>query len=84
MISEALTPMVSATDNGNGNEKADNARVADVMTVAAAIVEHCDGEPGVGRIPCPICKTGIVGYSIAKGRSVAARCSTPGCVAFMG
>ena len=74
--------MIGATENGNGQEKDANARVVDVMTVAAAIVEHSQGEPGLGQIPCPICKTGIVGYSIAEGRSVAGRCSTPGCVAF--
>jgi hypothetical protein len=70
------------TNNGHRPDE-DNKRIVDVMTVVEAILEHCDGRPGVGRIPCPICKTGIVGYSIAGKRSLAARCSTDGCVAFL-
>jgi hypothetical protein len=36
-----------------------------------------------GRIPCPACKTGTVGYSQASNGHVHARCSTEGCASWM-
>lgn len=57
----------------------------DVIAVALLIAEHSQGRHGVGRVPCPVCTRGVIGYSVARGRgvSVAARCSTAGCVAFL-
>src|SRR4030095_5311541 len=69
----------TATMTGHNNEHStdeNNRRVVDVMVVVERILEHCDGKPGVGRIPCPICRTGIVGYSIPRKRAAAAPCAT--------
>lgn len=54
-------------------------------TARKAIVEHAAGKRGVaGKLPCPICKTGTLCYSIAGCNGhVHARCSTPDCVAWM-
>ena len=54
-------------------------------TARKAIVEHTAGKRGVsGKIPCPVCKTGALGFSIAGCNGhIHARCSTPDCVAWM-
>jgi hypothetical protein len=58
-------------------------RLPNVLTVALQIALDSLGKTGIGSVPCPICHGGRVGYSIAARGSVAARCSTPGCVAFI-
>ncbi len=58
--------------------------IAHLLIVAVAVLEHSDGKkPSTGELPCPICLTGTVSYSVASSRAVAVRCSTPGCVRFM-
>ena len=56
-----------------------------VVLVRNAIIADAGGKRGVaGKIPCPACKNGTVGYSIAAlNGHVWARCSTEGCVAWM-
>ena len=71
------------TDNERPTDVRVDAMVEQVLRVAAAIGAASRGKPGTGRIPCPVCGVGMVGYSIAGSRSMAARCSTPGCVAFL-
>ncbi len=58
-------------------------QIADMLAAVAAIVEATGGKPGKGTIPCPLCETGTLFYSVASRRAVMARCTTPGCVWFM-
>lgn len=54
-----------------------------VSTARHAIVQHTQDKPGDGEIPCPVCKTGTLYFSVHSNKHVHARCSTAGCVAWM-
>lgn len=42
------------------------------------------GNGGAGSLPCPVCKTGTIRYSVASVNGhMMARCSTAGCVSWM-
>jgi len=58
------------------------------MTARAAITDYlkANGKPTrnvQGRISCPICNTGTLGFSIAYNGHCHASCSTNGCVSWM-
>lgn len=56
-------------------------RIASIGEARAAIVEHGKSS---GRIPCPCCEGGTLGYSKAASNGhIHAACSTPGCVRWM-
>lgn len=59
-----------------------------MMTARAAIIDHlkANGKPTKnvsGQIPCPICNSGNLGFSIAYNGHCHAACSTSGCVSWM-
>lgn len=59
-----------------------------IVTARAAITEHlkANNKPTrnvQGRIPCPICNTGTLGFSIAFNGHCHGSCSTNGCVRWM-
>lgn len=65
-------------------------RMNDIGKVRAAIVTHLGGPwkkrmaGNAGSITCPACETGCVNYSRSGYNGhIHARCSTPGCVAWM-
>jgi hypothetical protein len=60
-------------------------RLEHIASARKAIVVHTEGKRGVaGTMPCPICKTGTLGFSVASVNGhVWGRCSTPDCVAWM-
>mgnify|MGYP001081117917 CR=1 FL=1 len=60
-------------------------RFAKTAKARAAIVEAADGKRGVaGEIPCPVCETGKLRYSVASlNGHVHAACTTADCVRWM-
>ena len=60
------------------------ARLERMGAVRGAIIAHLDGKrSGAGQIPCPCC-TGRVMFSRASVNGhIHAKCSTPGCAAWM-
>ena len=64
-------------------------QLASVLKARAAIVEREErfgrlGDGGVrDGMPCPICGTGALGYSIAPNGHIWARCSTQNCVRWL-
>lgn len=61
-----------------------DAAVRKVNAVRAAIVEKTGGQRGVrGRIACPACNGGTVGYSVAYNGHIAAKCNTDGCASWI-
>jgi hypothetical protein len=58
---------------------------AQVNQARKAAVEHAGGKRGVrGSLPCPVCTTGTLHYSIAGiNGHVHGRCTTEGCVLWM-
>lgn len=66
------------------------ARASELLTVIAMILSKTNGHAGIGSIPCPVCREGVIVFAIttlaANGdrprRSIAARCGTSGCIAF--
>lgn len=59
--------------------------INNTLAARVAIIEATDGKRGVaGAIPCPVCKTGQLSYTIASlNGHVWGRCSTENCVAWM-
>jgi hypothetical protein len=57
--------------------------IKQILVIRAEIVKK--SKPGEeGTIPCPVCKTGTINYSIAKiNGHVWARCSTKDCVCWI-
>lgn len=58
------------------------------VTARQTIMDYlkAEGKPKrnvAGRIPCPICKIGTLGFSIAYNGHCHATCSTQGCVRWM-
>ena len=54
-------------------------------TARNAIVAHTEGKRGVaGSIECPVCKTGVLRFSIAGCNGhIHAKCNSEGCVSWM-
>jgi hypothetical protein len=61
-------------------------------TIRAVTATHEDakakglkqGHGGRGELPCPVCKVGTIGYSVASVNGhIWGRCSTKDCVAWM-
>ncbi len=49
-----------------------------------AVIKHSEGKkPTSGKIPCPICQTGTLKYTVASNGHVHAFCSTEDCMAWM-
>ena len=61
------------------------AMIAGAIAVKVAVIEATGGKRGVqGSVPCPVCASGTVRYSVASCNGhVWAACSTKGCVRFM-
>lgn len=67
---------------------ASRASAAKYITARAAITDYLkeNGKPRrsvQGNIPCPICKTGMLHFSIAYNGHCHASCTTDGCVRWM-
>lgn len=65
--------------------EASGRRFGQVVTARQAITTHSGSKRGVaGELPCPVCTTGTLRYSIAGSNGHChARCSTGGCVSWM-
>lgn len=60
------------------------ARFERIGTIRMAIVKQIKTTSvRGGHMPCPCCKTGIVGYSQASNGHIHARCSTVNCASWM-
>jgi hypothetical protein len=72
-------------DEVEAEEREIQSRFADVLVARQAVVEHAAGRRGVAaELPCPLCKSGTLRYSIARVNGhVHARCSTADCVGWM-
>ena len=58
--------------------------ISNVVTVRRAIVEATKGKRTArGKLPCPICKAGEVGYSVFGSGRIYAECSTAGCISWV-
>ena len=59
--------------------------VKKLNVACAAITKDAKGRRGIsGKLPCPVCTTGTLHYSIAGCNGhVHAKCTTPDCIAFM-
>lgn len=66
-------------------EAEDRKRFEEVNRAREAIVERTKGAIAVrGQMPCPICTTGLLSYSVAGSNGhIHAACSTPECVRWM-
>jgi len=66
-------------------EEAAGRSIKRLTVVIPAIQKAADGKRGVGgTMPCPVCKTGTLGWSVAGYNGhIHARCSTADCVSFM-
>ena len=63
-------------------------RTTETITARVAITDYLKANNKPlrkigGAIPCPICKTGTLGFSIASNGHCHATCSTPDCVSWM-
>lgn len=65
--------------------EADIARILNFAISRKAITDHTGGKRGVaGRVPCPVCKTGELRFSVAECNGhIHARCTTKDCMAWM-
>lgn len=91
--SKVLCPSYSPLTKQELQEKEDRiqARFKRIGEIREAIVETVkkSGNPPkgrevvTGRIPCPCCKTGTVGYSQASNGHIHAACSTKDCAYWM-
>jgi hypothetical protein len=66
-------------------EEESAASSARIVAARAAIVEYTAGRRGVsGRIACPNCEGGVLGFSVARSNGhIHGTCSTKGCACWM-
>ena len=76
------TPVRSVEDLKR--ESAARAQMNAIFTARKAIFAAAgDRVPTSGHIPCPVCKSGTLNYSIASNDHVHAACTGPDCVRWM-
>lgn len=70
--------------------EADEKLMKKMLTGCAAVYEDAEkrglrkGSGGTGEVPCPVCETGVIHYSVAGYNGHRhARCTTANCVCFM-
>jgi hypothetical protein len=64
-------------------EKRAEESIERILIARAAIVEHTDGKRGQGKLPCPVYKSGDLGYTVASNGHIWGYCSSAGCVQWM-
>jgi hypothetical protein len=54
--------------------------MADLLSVVGVLYQATKGKPGQGEAPCPICRGGVLRFSVLGRQSVIVACTTDSCV----